>query len=135
MMPRILIIEDSRPDSLTERVFAQGRTVLTDAEIESAFNLTDGLLRLREVHFDAVVLDLGLPESFGIETLMTLRKEFPEVGVVVVTGSVDMKVWEQCIKKGHEYLSKVPQGNMIMLPNLLQQSIWRAEEQVTRKGV
>ena len=43
--------------------------VLTQAE-----RLADGLARLREAPFDVVLLDLGLPDSSGADTLVHAGK-------------------------------------------------------------
>src|SRR5438067_158696 len=38
---------------------------------------------------DCVLLDLGLPDAFGLSALKRLRAQVPEVPVVVLTGRVD----------------------------------------------
>ena len=58
------------------------------AEIE----ITEGEEAVRHARLhrpDVVLLDLGLPDSQGLDTFLTLRAEVPEVAVVVVTGLDD----------------------------------------------
>jgi DNA-binding NarL/FixJ family response regulator len=47
-----------------------------------------------------ILLDLGLPDSRGIEALEKLRKRHPEVPVVVVSGSEDRALVLECINAG-----------------------------------
>ncbi len=54
-----------------------------------AGTLAEGLAALRSKSFDVVLLDLGLPDSSGIETAATLRRAFSEVPIIVLTGLAD----------------------------------------------
>jgi DNA-binding NarL/FixJ family response regulator len=47
-----------------------------------------------------ILLDLGLPDSRGIEALETLRRRHPEIPVVVVSGSEDRALVLECINAG-----------------------------------
>lgn len=45
-----------------------------------------GLRLQRETPADVVVCDLIMPEQEGMETISQLRKEFPDVGVIAISG-------------------------------------------------
>jgi diguanylate cyclase (GGDEF)-like protein len=53
--------------------------------IHEAATLAEGLATVRNVHVDAVLLDLGLPDSRGLHTLRAVRKAIPHVAVVILT--------------------------------------------------
>lgn len=36
--------------------------------------------------FDLIIADLGLPQSFGMETLHMIRKKFPTMPIIALTG-------------------------------------------------
>jgi len=57
--------------------------------------------------FDIVLLDLGLPESKGVETLETFLPNVPDVPVVVLTGLDDKETAVEAIQHGaQDYLPK-----------------------------
>src|SRR5258705_9143489 len=62
--------------------------------------LAKALERLRLGDISAAVLDLGLPDSSGLESLRTVRSEFPELPVVVLTGLTDEAVALQALREG-----------------------------------
>src|SRR6202034_4137554 len=54
-----------------------------------------------------VLLDLGLPDSQGLDGLRWLLRERPDVAVVVLTGLADEYLGEQAVKAGaQDYLVK-----------------------------
>jgi CheY-like chemotaxis protein len=81
-MARILIIDDE---------YAM-RTVLRQTleragyEVADAPNGDAGLTRLREWPADLVLTDLFMPEKEGIETIREVRREFPGVKIIVMSG-------------------------------------------------
>ena len=58
-------------------------------------------------HFDVILLDLGLPDSQGLDTLRTVRGEHRQVAIVVLTGRDDEELALQALKEGaQDYLVK-----------------------------
>jgi PAS domain S-box-containing protein len=63
------------------------------------------LLQEREVHL--VLLDLSLPDSWGIHSYMQLKPVVERIPVIILTGLSDMKVALEAIKEGaQDYLVK-----------------------------
>lgn len=61
--------------------------------IEAAGSLTDAAPRLAEIQYDAVLLDLGLPDSDGIATLhITQKLVAGKIPIVIMTGSDDTSI-------------------------------------------
>lgn len=88
---------DPKPQSLTVLVVddsALYRKILTDVVkkisgvelIGTASNGRLGLEAIRRLQPNAVLLDVEMPEMNGLETLENVRREFPEVGVVMISG-------------------------------------------------
>ena len=53
--------------------------------IAEAFNGRDAVQKFREHKPDVVLLDLRLPDMSGIDTMITIRNEFPEARVIILT--------------------------------------------------
>jgi diguanylate cyclase (GGDEF)-like protein len=56
--------------------------------------------RLALEHFDAVILDLGLPDTRGLEALTWLVSADPDVPIVILTGADDEMLALQAVKSG-----------------------------------
>ncbi len=74
---------------------------------ETACSLEAGLKALADGGIDVVLLDLGLPDSSGVETVSRLRAQAPDVPVVVVTGMAEDETGVEALRRGaQEYLVK-----------------------------
>ncbi|MHC4104262.1 MAG: PAS domain-containing hybrid sensor histidine kinase/response regulator [Planctomycetota bacterium] len=103
--------------------------------VESAGTLTEGLDVLAGRSFDLVMLDLGLPDSNGIQTVEKLYQAYPHIPIVVLTGLADEEAGIQAIQKGaSDYLVK---GKFFrdMLVRTIRYSLERKEfEQLSRQS-
>ena len=69
--------------------------------------LLSGLERLLAGGIDAVLLDLGLPDSQGLETFVSVRDQAPELPIIVLTGFDDVAVANMAVRGGaQDYLVK-----------------------------
>lgn len=103
---KVLQIEDNAADArLVKELLnetAQGAVELTVAE-----RLSLGLEILRSTPYDLVLLDLGLPDSHGMETFDRLHAEFPEIAIVVLSGLEDEETAINAMNRGaQDYLCK-----------------------------
>ena len=103
---KILLIEDNPGDA---RLI---REMLADAggqgfAIEWVSRLADGLERLDRGGIDLVLLDLGLPDSQGLDTFIKAHAQAPQVPFVVLTGLADETLGLTAVRKGaQDYLFK-----------------------------
>lgn len=103
---RLLLIEDCRADARLIEIMLQESRALR-IECTWADNLTDGIERLRTREFDVVLLDLGLPESTGLDTLTIVCRETRVPTLVVMSGLTDEEVALQALQAGaQDYLVK-----------------------------
>ncbi|MBX9928726.1 MAG: response regulator [Gemmatimonadaceae bacterium] len=79
---RILCIDDD----LQIRSWLQRLLVLSGWEVEVAEHGRAGVAAYRAQPADVVLTDIVMPEQEGIETIMQLRKEFPSVRIIAMSG-------------------------------------------------
>ena len=100
---RILLIEDNRLDTLLIKEMLEG----TDCEVTNAARLSAGLGLLETRHFDLILLDLGLPDSWGLEGLEKIQNSGSNVPVVVLTGLSDEALASRSLAMGaQDYVLK-----------------------------
>jgi signal transduction histidine kinase len=122
----ILLVEDNPSDArlieeyLTEQIFSEQRP-------EPTIRHVDRLADAVEAHDDAVdivLLDLGLPDSSGFETLEAMLNVASTEPVVVLTGLDDERVGVEAVERGaQDFLIKDD-----IDPKLLQQTLKYAVE-------
>ncbi len=113
-MTRVLVIEDSElqvrliQEMLAEA--AESRFAVTVAK-----DLHTGLIRLSESSYDAVLLDLTLPDSSGIESCQRVSDSHPATPIVVLTGVDDEELAVATLQHGAEdYLVKSHIGGYLL---------------------
>ena len=63
----------------------------------------------RESDFDAVVIDLGLPDSTGLDTFDAARETRPSLPAIVMTGDDDEMLAIEAVRRGaQDYIVKGP---------------------------
>ncbi len=100
---QILVIDDDKVmrDACYQILSRQGYRV------EMAPNARQGLALLEKISFDAVLLDLVMPDIDGLETLKRIRAIDPESEVIIITGYGTIQSAVESIKAGaFHFLSK-----------------------------
>jgi signal transduction histidine kinase/CheY-like chemotaxis protein len=131
-MTRTLLLEDNPGDvRLIREMLRHGSASIV--ELEHA-----GTLRAALEHLEAgpppdvVLLDLSLPDSFGMDTLLKMRAAAPDTAIVVLTGSHDEDLGLQAVQMGaQDYLPKGDVDGKVLIRSLryaVQRH--RAEQQV-----
>ena len=106
---RILLVEDSEfVAAAMEGVFA---VFAEDASLQIVGSLAQAFAQLDDEVFDAIVLDLSLPDSEPHETLARVRQRVNDIPIVVVTGyspkDVDRSLAADWIEKAATPLPEV----------------------------
>jgi signal transduction histidine kinase len=103
---KVLLVEDNLGDAglLFE---ALEEAVPGQFETTHVRRLSEALEYLWEEACDVVLLDLGLPDSHGLDTLVVTRAQAPGVPIVVLTGFQDEALAVEALKRGaQDYLVK-----------------------------
>ncbi|MFP4516376.1 MAG: response regulator [Desulfovibrionales bacterium] len=104
MATTILLVDDEKAfvDALSERLERR------DLDVIAAYSGREALQKLGENNsIDIVILDVSMPEMDGITALKEIKKEFPLVEVVMLTGHATVKSAINGMKLGAiDYLMK-----------------------------
>jgi len=106
---KVLLIEDNPADArLIGEMLREAEAKGLAFELVWADSLAAGAQRLHEGGIDVILLDLGLPESSGLDTLQRLLEHEPRAPtLVVLSGITDEDVALQALQSGAEdYLVK-----------------------------
>ncbi|MGZ4949382.1 MAG: ATP-binding protein [Halobacteriota archaeon] len=102
----VLLIEDNPTDVRLVQQILRG-THSDGFNIISTSTLAQGLERLSSDQADVILLDLGLPDSQGLDTFKVMREQAPALPIVVLTVSDDETLGQQIVQEGaQDYLPK-----------------------------
>jgi MinD-like ATPase involved in chromosome partitioning or flagellar assembly/CheY-like chemotaxis protein len=102
----ILLVEDNAGDARLLREMMQDAGG-DNLDLTHVPNLTQASETLNAGSFDVVLLDLGLPESRGLDTFLNLHQDHPDVPIVVLSGLDDEEVAISAVQEGaQDYLVK-----------------------------
>jgi len=79
----------------------------TEEKVSLCFDGKSGLLEIQKENYDLVFLDLRLPDIDGMDLLLELKKQQPNLAVIIITahGSIDTAI--ECMKRGaFDYITK-----------------------------
>jgi PAS domain S-box-containing protein len=103
---RVLLVEDNPGDvalikDMLERADYAAYTVDSEARLATAIE------RISHESYDIILLDLGLPDSMGLETLSGMRQATDVTPIVVLTGDDNDRTGLAAIRKGaQDYVVK-----------------------------
>jgi len=96
MTEKVLIVDDEKGflDVLAERMQSRGM------EVTTATSAKEALQKLETETFDAIVLDLMMPEMGGIEALQRIKEKNPDSEVILLTGQPSVSIGVEAMKLG-----------------------------------
>lgn len=103
---KVLLIEDNNFDAqlIKDMLFESEDSQFN---LKHSENLSTGLTNLRKGNFDIILLDLNVPDSFGLETLHRVIEQESEVPVVICSAIDDKETALLAVKEGaQDYLIK-----------------------------
>lgn len=106
---RILLIEDNPGDArlIREILMSPSWERIT---IDHRESLAEGIEQSYRELYDVILLDLSLPDSFGVDTLLRMRAESKDTAIVVLTGNDNIQIGVQAVQSGAQDF--LPKGEM-----------------------
>ena len=103
---KVLIVEDDDEDFVLAKKHLSACET-QDFQVSRAALLADGLAMLRDSRFDVVLLDVGLPDSQGWDTLQAALPFTDGIPIVVLTGQANETLGMEALRHGaQDYLFK-----------------------------
>ncbi|MDP7016283.1 MAG: response regulator [Pirellulaceae bacterium] len=116
----VLLVED---DAAQARFI---QAVLSKSfEVDTADRLSKALEKLSSDHYDVVVLDLGLPDSDGIDTLAAVQIVAASIPVIVLTGMEGDDVAHLVLRRGAQDFIEKAELNLNLLARAIRHAIDR----------
>lgn len=126
----ILLIEDNPMDAqLIRDLLAdamQNQRNPTHFQLNHVRRLEDGLQKIRQQIFDIIILDLSLPDSFGLGTFSRVADVAPNTPIVLLTGIDDELLALDAMQQGaQDYLVKNDVNSSAFLSRAIRYAIER----------
>jgi DNA-binding NtrC family response regulator len=102
-MQTVIVVDDEKVirEGLRRLLSAEGYRVLT------ADNGRDALELIRGESADVVLCDLKMPVMGAMEVLGEVRKAYPNLPVIIVTGQGTIEIAAECLKNGaYDFVTK-----------------------------
>lgn len=104
MTDKVLIVDDEQDflNIISDRLTAR------DMNVSTAASAKDALEQIDKESYDAVVLDLMMPEMDGLETLKIMKEKNPDLQVILLTGHATVEKGIEAMKLGAMDLLEKP---------------------------
>ena len=96
MSERVLLIDDEKEflEVMSERMQTR------DIDVTTASSARDALALVEKESYDAIILDLQMPEMDGLQALERLKAINPDLQVILLTGHATVEKGVQAMKLG-----------------------------------
>ncbi len=104
---KILLIEDNPGDARLIRLVLAENNPPSQFDVTSTDMLSKAVELLKLDNPDAILLDLSLPDSYGLGTVIKIVAKVPNVPIIILTGQDDEELAISALKEGaQDYLVK-----------------------------
>jgi diguanylate cyclase (GGDEF)-like protein len=119
---RVLVVEDNAGDArLLREMFCKENP--NSFEMTHVANMREAIIHLAKGNLDIVLLDLGLPDAYGLESVRQAHAAGPGIPLIVLTSLDDEALASEAMKAGaQDYLIKGQVENRA-LPRALRHAI------------
>ena len=102
----VLLIEDNIADQVLFKEYLK-ETIISQKQLSVVNSLEAGITLLQKKPIDILLLDLSLPDSFGLKGFQRIKQLFPQLAIVILTGLSNNDIATDALKSGaQDYLLK-----------------------------
>ena len=123
---RILVIDDEKDTLEIIR-----RQLENDYKIDTALSAEIAFEKLKQNKYHVVFTDVVMPEIDGFEITRKIKKEWPFISIVMISGKASVEMAVQAMKLGVEEFIEKPIEDLDLLKLIIEKilkSKWQAEE-------
>ncbi len=104
MSEKILLVDDEKEflEAMSERMTNRGMDVTT------ALSAKEAIEKVKNENFDAIIVDLFMPEMDGLEALESLKQINSDLQVILLTGNATVEKGIEAMKLGAMDLLEKP---------------------------
>ncbi|MGD9973110.1 MAG: response regulator [Desulfatirhabdiaceae bacterium] len=104
MTEKVLLIDDETDflEIMSERMKAR------EIDVTTASSAKEALKQVEHESYDAIILDLQMPEIDGLETLKILKSKNPDLQIILLTGHATVEKGVEAMKLGAMDLMEKP---------------------------
>jgi two-component system OmpR family sensor kinase len=103
----ILLVEDNSGDAMLLKEALRDFNHRPPFELIHVDRLATAIERMKQERFDAVLLDLSLPDAKGVETVVRMQRDAGTLPIIVLTGLDDDAAAMEAVRAGaQDYLVK-----------------------------
>lgn len=125
-----LIIDDNSADRRLLSIHLEG--IYKENTIFEAETLDEAVGLVNKEEWDIIFLDLGLPDSEGINTIRTMIISFQDIPVIVLTGNEDLELARYSLRIGAADFLEKDHLNQVLLEKSI---IFAQERQQARERI
>lgn len=131
---KVLLVEDNLTEAnLIEKLLLENNTESFNFSVFKAAVLSEALNLLGSQNFDAILLELSLPDSQGTDTIFRIKEHYLNIPIIILTSQITEEIAVQIIAAGaQDYLSK-KEINSPLLKRTLRCAIERQKLQTTSR--
>jgi CheY-like chemotaxis protein len=71
-----------------------------DYEVQTATSGLEGIERMKQDHFDLILLDFMMPDLDGLQTIPLMKELQPDVPILLFTAIKDQNVHQDAVRRG-----------------------------------
>jgi len=114
MPDHVLLLDDDEDlmEIVSERLKNRGMDVDTVGDIDKA------LLWMANKHYDAIILDFLMPGMDGFESIQTIKKQQPDIRILLVTGQMLADDGLKAIQMGADVVLEKPADLEVLVKSI-----------------
>ena len=110
----VLLIDDDQDlmEIVSERLRNRGMNVDTVGSVDEA------LRWMTEKHYDAIILDFLMPGMDGLDSIRVIRKQQPDLRILLVTGQMPADNGREAIRMGADVVLEKPADLEVLVKSI-----------------
>lgn len=117
MSAKVLLVDDEKDflEIMAERMGARGMEVATAGSAETA------LAMVTAETYDAVIMDMMMPEVDGLKALKLFKRSWPDLSIILLTGNVPDEKHREAVRLGALAVIEKP-ADLILLTQKIEEA-------------